>query len=74
MGVLNVLQCNIKLSGCNTRKLKKYKSALRKVADRHVSLSGKKRLIVQRVGFLLPLPGDILPTIASFMFRSHART
>jgi hypothetical protein len=40
--LLNVLNGNIKLLGCNTRKLKKYMSALRKVADRHVSLSGKK--------------------------------
>ena len=58
-----------KLSDCNTRKLQKYKSALRKVADRYVSLFGKKRLIVQRGGFLLPLLSAIVPTIASFMFR-----
>jgi len=67
--VLNVLNGNIKLSGCNTRKLIKYKSALRKVADRHVSLSGKKRLIVQRGGFLLPLLSAILHTIASLIFK-----
>jgi len=36
--VLRVLNGNITLSGCNTRKLQKYKSALRKVADRHVSI------------------------------------
>ena len=72
--VLNVLNGNIKLLGCNTRKLKKYMSALRKVADRHVSLSGKKRLIVQRGGFLLPLLSAILHTIASLIFWSPART
>ena len=38
--VLNVLIDNIKLSGCNTRKLKKLKDAIRKVAKRHVSMSG----------------------------------
>ena len=58
--VLNVLNGNIILSGCNTRRLNKYKFALRKVTERHVSLSGKKRLIVQRGGFLLPLLGSIL--------------
>ena len=65
---LNVLNGNIKLLDCNTRKMQKYKAALRKVADRHLSLSGKKRLIVQRGGFLFPLLGAILPTIASLIF------
>ena len=67
--VLNVLNGNIKLSGCNTRKLQKHKAALCKVADRHMSLSGKKRLIVQRVGFLLPLLDAILSTIASLISK-----
>ena len=55
--VLNVLNRNIKLSGSNTRKVKKQKTALRKVADRDVSLSCMKGLIVQRVGFLMHLLG-----------------
>ena len=63
--VLNVQNGNIKLSGCNTRKLKNYISARRKVADRKMSLSCKKRLIVQRGGYLLPLLGAIAQTIAS---------
>jgi len=44
--VLNVLKGNMKLSGSKRRKLQKYKTALRKVADRPESLSGKTRLIV----------------------------
>jgi len=67
--VLNVLNGNIQLSGCKTRKLKKFKSAFRKVADRHISLSAKKRLIVQRGGFRLNLLSAILPTIASLIFK-----
>ena len=67
--VLNVLNSNLKMSNCKTRKLQKYKSALGKVADRHVSLSGKKRLVVQHGGFLLPLLSAILPTIASLIFK-----
>jgi len=39
--VLNVLNVNLNLSDSNTRKLQKHKSVFRKVADRHVSLSGK---------------------------------
>ena len=67
--VLNVLNGNLKLSGCNTHKLLKYMSALRKVADKHMSFSGQKRLIVQRGGYLLPLLCAILPTIASLIFK-----
>jgi len=55
--VLYVLNVNIKLSVCKTRKVKKQKTALRKVADRDVSLSCMKGLIVQRVGFLMHLLG-----------------
>jgi len=54
--ILKVLNVNVKFSGCNTRKLRKYKTTLRKVADKLVPLSTKKKLIVQRGGFLLPLP------------------
>ena len=45
--VLNVVNGNIRLSVCDTRKLQKLKAAIRMVVDRHVSLSGKTRLIVQ---------------------------
>jgi hypothetical protein len=64
---LNVLNGNLP---CNARKLRKHKAALRKVVDRHVPLSGKKRLIVQRGGFLLPLLSAILPTLAGLLTRS----
>jgi len=71
--VLNVLNGNLKLSGCTTRELQKYKSALLKVTYRHVSDLGKKRLIVQRGGFLLPLLSAILPTIESLIFKSDKK-
>jgi len=66
--VLNVLNGNVKLSGCSSRKLRKYKALLRKVADRRVPLSNKKKLIIQRGGFLLPLLSAVLPAIASLIF------
>ena len=53
--VLNVLNGNIKLTVCVMRKLQKHKAALRKVSERRVPLSAKKKLIVQRGEFLLPL-------------------
>jgi hypothetical protein len=65
--LLNVLNGNLP---CNTGKLRKHKAALRKVIDRHVPLSLKKRLIVQRGGFLLPLLSAKLPTLSVLLTRS----
>jgi len=65
--ILNVLYGNVKLSGCSSRKLRKYKALPRKVADKRVPLSNKKKLIVQRGGFLLPLLSAVLPAIASLI-------
>jgi hypothetical protein len=67
--VLNVLNCNVKLSGCVTRKLRKHKAGLRKVADKRDPISGKKKLIVQRGGFLLPLLSAVLPALATLIFK-----
>ena len=65
--VLKVLNGNTKFTVCNTRKLQKQKAAFRKGVDIHVSLTGKKRLIFQRGGFLLPLLSVVLPTIANLI-------
>jgi len=69
--LFNVLNGNIKFSVCKRRKLQEHKAALRKVADRYVSISSKKRLRVQSEGNLLPLLGAILPTIAILIFRGN---
>jgi len=69
--VLNVLNGHIKLTGCDTRKLQKYKAALRKVTNRRVPLASKKKLIVQRGGFLLLLLIAILPTLATLILRNR---
>ena len=65
--VLNVLNGNIAVTGCAKRKFGKHKLALRKLDDKHVPLPGKKRLIVQRGFFLLPLLAAVLPTLASLI-------
>jgi len=65
---LNLLRDNVKLTPCEKRKLRKHRVHLRKLADRRVSLSSKKEVIVHRSGFLLPLLGAVLPTIASLIF------
>jgi hypothetical protein len=67
--VLNVLNGNVRLSSCVTRKLRKHRDVQRAVADKLVPLSSKKRLIVQRGGFLLPLLSAVLPTIANLIFK-----
>jgi len=53
--ILNVLNGNVKLSDSNTRKLRKHKATHTKVSEKRVPLCGKKKLIVQRGAFLLPL-------------------
>jgi len=66
--LLNLLRDNVKLTPCQ-RKLRKHRVHLRKLADKRVSLSSKKKAIVQRGGFLLPLLGAVLPIIASLIFK-----
>jgi hypothetical protein len=61
---LNVFNGNLP---CDASKLRKPKVALLKFSDRHVSFSGKKGLIVQRGGFLLPLLSAILPSIVGIL-------
>jgi len=71
--ILNILNCNLKLTDCSKRKLRKHKTVLRKVADKQVSASVKKRLINQRGGFILPLLSAVLPTLASLLFKPRAK-
>jgi len=44
---LNLLRGNVKLTQCQKRKLLKHIVLLRKLADRHVSLSAKNKFVVQ---------------------------
>jgi hypothetical protein len=67
--VLNVLKGNVRLSSCVTRKLRKHRDVLRAVAEKRVPLSSKKRRVVQRGGFLLPLQSAVLPTIVNLIFK-----
>ena len=67
--VLNVLNGKVRLSDCVARKLRKHRTVLRKVADKRVHLLGKKKLIVQRGGFLLPLLSAVLPALATLIFN-----
>jgi len=71
--ILNVLNVNVNFTGCNPRKLRKHTDRLRKVADKRVPLFTKKKLIVQRGGFLSPLLSAVLPTISSLIVSSSSK-
>jgi hypothetical protein len=66
---LNVLRGTIKLSTCMKRKLRKHRGQLRKVTDKSVPLTSKRRLVVQKGGFLVPLLSAVLPLISTLLFR-----
>ena len=65
---MNLLHGNVKLSDFARKKLRKYKRQLRTVVDRRVPLARKKKLIIQRGGFLVPLLTAVLPTLASLIY------
>jgi len=66
---LNVLNGNIKLTCCDTRKLQ---NTRRRFASSSTGtcLSDNKELIVQR-GFVLPLLSTFIPTLASLILRNR---
>jgi hypothetical protein len=68
--VLNVLNGTVNLSNCSKRKLRKHTTALRRLADKRITTPAKRHYTVQRGGFLLPLLGAVLPTIASLLFKT----
>jgi len=49
---LNTLKGNVPLSKHQKKSLSKYKETLRKLADRKIALVKKRKLIVQKGGFL----------------------
>jgi len=67
---LNLLHGNVKLSDCTRRKLRKYRRQLRSLVGRRVPLARKKKFIIQRGRFLVPLLTAVLPTLASLIYDS----
>ena len=66
---LNVFRGNIPPSACSKRKVRMYMNSIRKVADKSISVSAKRKVIGQRRGLLLPLLSAILSTPAGLVFR-----
>ena len=69
---VNVLNGNIRVTDCAKRKLKRFKSNLRSLVEKRLTLVSKRRVILQWAGFLLPLLSAVLPTLASLLFRQAA--
>jgi len=65
---LKVLRGNVKLSVSKKRKLRKFKRQIRTVVDKRVPLAPKKKLIIQRGGFIVPLLTAELPTLATLIY------
>lgn len=58
--VINTLNGNHKISGELKQKLCKYKNCFRKLVHAKTSLKKKRKIIIQKGGFLIPLLGSIL--------------
>ena len=65
--VLNVLNGTVKLSSAQRKKLVAYKKVLRSVADRKLKTVSKKRLLVQKGGFLPAILTPVLAVVASLI-------
>ena len=62
---LNILRGNVTLKQAYKHRLKRHATILRRLADKNGSWKNKKRLIVQRGGFLPLLLAPILGTVLS---------
>lgn len=62
---LNILRGNVALKLPYKRRLKRYAGILRRLADKNNSWKNKKRLIIQRGGFLPLLLAPIVGTVLS---------
>jgi len=65
---LNVLKGTVKLSDRKKRKLRKFKHQLRTIVDKRVPLARKKKLIIQRGGFIVSHLTAVLPALAAIIY------
>ena len=54
-------------------KLRRYKSSLRSFVEKRLTLASRRRVILERGGFRLPLLSAVLPALASLLFRQAAK-
>jgi len=68
---LNILRGNVPLKHPYKQRLRRYATILRRLADKNNSWRCKKRLIVQRGGFLPLLLAPILGTVLSHLIGGN---
>lgn len=61
--VFNTLRGNVPLKQCEKNRLSKYKTTLRRVAEKRGNWKNKRKLLVQRGGFLPYIIGPILSVL-----------
>ena len=69
---LNILKGSVKLTETQKKKLKRFKSYLRELSNKRVSLK-KKKLIAQRGGFIPALLSAIIPVIGSLIGKAISK-
>ena len=65
--LLNVCNGNIKLNTDIHQKLKKYKNTFNKVLDRKTTLQNKKKILIQRGGFIQFLIPAVITGLANII-------
>ena len=65
--ILNIINGNIKISTQDFEKLKPYKGLFRKLLQKKTKISEKKRLIIQKGGFLQILIPAIISGLATII-------
>jgi len=63
----NVLNGNVNLTPAQKKRLAKYKSPMRQLADRRVNLASKQRILSQQGGFIGPLLGVLGPILGGLL-------
>ena len=63
----NCLLGNIPLNNCQFKNLKKYKNILRKISNKKTALNLKKKIIIQKGGFLNILLPSVLSLLATYI-------
>jgi len=65
----NCLLGNIPLRSCEFKNLKKFSKYLRLLARKNISLKNKKKILIQRGGFLTSLIAPALALLGQYLFK-----
>jgi hypothetical protein len=68
---INTLNGNHKLTKADKSKLSKYKNRLRALVDPKISFKSKRKLLVQKGGFIVPLLTSILTSVVGSLISGN---